>query len=200
MNNCQQRTAELEKRGEELEKALALVEKLAVTDSLTELHNRRYFDDIFSAAFPRVQRYKESICLVLIDVDKFKQINDTLGHRAGDYVLQTLGKLFKARVRESDALARLGGDEFAFLLYHSSPENAMKMASSCQAMVANHHFEFEGTPIKVGLSMGIASNVDAPHSVQDMYGAADEALYEAKRRGRNQVVTYPFALNTDMPG
>jgi len=186
------RTTELEKRSLDLEKALALVEKLAVTDSLTGLHNRRYFDDIFSAAFPRAQRYKESICLALIDVDRFKQINDNFGHRAGDVVLQHLCKLFKGRVRESDTLARLGGDEFACLLYHTSLENAKKLANNCLVLIESQPFEFDGHSINVSISVGIASIHDAPNSVQALYGAADEALYEAKRRGRNQVATFPF--------
>lgn len=189
----QLRSNELEQRSQDLEKALALVEKLAITDSLTELHNRRYFDENLASAFPRAQRYDESLCLVLLDVDNFKQINDSLGHSAGDLVLQTLGKLIKSRVREYDTSARVGGDEFAFLLYHTSMDNAMKIAQSCLKLIANHLFEFGGAPIGVSLSIGIASNRDVSNSVQALFGAADEALYEAKRRGRNQVVAYPFS-------
>lgn len=189
----QLRSTELEQRSQDLEKALALVEKLAITDSLTELHNRRYFDENLSAAFARAQRYDDSLCLVLLDVDNFKQINDSLGHSAGDTVLQMLGKLIKSRARESDTSARLGGDEFAFLLYHTSKDDAMKMAQSCLALLASRLFEYSGTHIRVSLSIGIASNRDTPNSVQGLYGAADQALYEAKRRGRNQVVAYPFS-------
>jgi diguanylate cyclase (GGDEF)-like protein len=188
----QMRTDELEKRSQDLEKALALVEKLARTDSLTGLHNRRYFDDIFSAAFSRAKRYKESMCLALIDVDNFKQINDNFGHSAGDAVLQYLCKLFNESVRESDTLARLGGDEFAFLLYQTSLENAEIMAKNCLALIASQPFELDGQLLDVRVSIGIANNQDAPNSVQALYGAADEALYEAKRRGRNQVATFPI--------
>lgn len=196
----QLRSQELESRTRELEKSLALVEKLAVTDSLTELHNRRYFDDALFTAFSRAQRYGELLCLVLLDVDYFKQINDVLGHGAGDAALQSLGKLIKSSVRESDISARLGGDEFALMLFLSSKEDAEKWAKNLLSLLTTPLLEFGGTPIKMGLSIGIASNEDAANSIEALYGAADEALYEAKRRGRNRVVTYPFADSHETAG
>ena len=188
----QQRSQELENRTHDLEKALALVEKLAVTDSLTDLRNRRYFDDNLAAAFARSQRFNESICLILLDVDFFKQINDTYGHAAGDTVLQTLARAFRNRTRETDIVARLGGDEFAFLLYRSTLPEGEVFANSLLNMVAEQSFHFHEQDVRVGLSIGIACNQDSIHSIESLYGAADEALYEAKRRGRNRVVCYPF--------
>ena len=189
-----QRSSELENRSRELEKALALVEKMAETDSLTGLHNRRYFDKTFSSLFHLSQRYNESLCLVLLDVDYFKQINDSHGHGAGDEILQTLGSIFKSCVRETDTVARLGGDEFAFLLYHTDRDNALKVANHCLSSVASRHFEFDGVPIKVTLSIGIgiADRKHSLNSIEVLFDAADEALYEAKGRGRNQVIAYPF--------
>lgn len=191
---------QLQMRTKELEKSLALVEKLAVTDSMTELYNRRYFDDALSTAFPRAQRYGELLCLVLLDVDYFKKINDVLGHAAGDAALQALARMIKSCVRGSDISARLGGDEFAILLFMSSRMNAEKMAQHLLDQVADMKLEYAGAPIRLGLSIGIASNEDAPNSIEALYGAADEALYEAKRRGRNQVVTYPFADSHEAAG
>jgi diguanylate cyclase (GGDEF)-like protein len=191
----QQRSQELENRTQDLEKALALVEKLAVTDSLTDLRNRRYFDDNLAAAFARSQRFGEPICLILLDVDYFKQINDTYGHAAGDTVLQTLARAFKSRTRETDIIARLGGDEFAFLLYRTSLPEGEVFGNSLLAIAAEQHFAFHDREVRVGLSIGIACNEGNIHSIEALYGAADEALYEAKRRGRNRTVCYPFATH-----
>jgi diguanylate cyclase (GGDEF)-like protein len=185
------RSSELESRSNELEKALALVEKLADTDGLTGLHNRRYFDNALSSLFHLAQRYNESLCLVLVDVDHFKQINDKHGHSAGDQLLQALGNIFKSCVRETDTVARLGGDEFAFLLYHTGKNNALKMANNCLNSVAGHPFQYSGVPIRATLSIGIADCKDVANSIDALFNAADEALYAAKERGRNQVIAYP---------
>ncbi len=188
----QQRSQELEQRSQDLEKALSLVEKLAVTDSLTDLRNRRYFDDNLAAAFARAQRFNEPLCLLLLDIDLFKQINDTHGHAAGDAVLQALARAFKSRTRETDISARLGGDEFSFLLYRTNRDAGVAFANSLLAMAQDMSFTFHDQATTVGLSIGVACNWDDIHSIEALYGAADEALYEAKRRGRNQVVAYPF--------
>ncbi len=188
----QQRSQELETRSHDLEKAMALLEKLAVTDSLTDLRNRRYFDDNLAATFARAQRFNEPICLLLLDVDFFKQINDTYGHAAGDAVLQALASAFKTRTRETDTSARLGGDEFAFLLYRTRREEGILFGTSLLAMLRGMPFNFHEHEVTVGLSIGVACNQNDIHSIEALYGAADEALYEAKRRGRNQVVAHPF--------
>ena len=188
----QQRTQELESRTQDLEKALALVEKLAVTDSLTDLRNRRYFDDNLAAAFARSQRFNEPLSLILLDVDNFKHINDSYGHAAGDIVLQTLARTFKSRTRETDILARLGGDEFAFLLYRTGAAEARSFAEKLLALAQEHRFTFHNQEIRVGLSIGVACTQADIHSIEALYGAADEALYEAKRQGRNRTVAYPY--------
>lgn len=193
----QQRTLDLEKRTQDLEKVLALVEKLAVTDSLTELRNRRYFDDTLATAFARSQRYHEELTLILLDVDHFKGINDTYGHAAGDLVLQRLARIFKERCREIDVAARLGEDEFAFLLFHTSREDSEVFAHDLLKLAHEQRFVFNGNEVRIGLSIGLASVRDDIQSIEALYGAADEALYEAKRRGRNQVVIYPFTPCTE---
>lgn len=187
-----QRTLELEQRSLDLEKALNLVEKLAVTDSLTDLRNRRYFDDNLAASFARAQRFNEPLSLILIDIDYFKNINDTYGHAAGDTILQTLAELFKSRTRETDISARLGGDEFSFLLYRTDRETGQAFAEELLTKTRQLQFSFHDQTVIIGLSIGVACNWDNIHSIEALYGAADEALYEAKRRGRNQVAVYPF--------
>lgn len=195
----QQRSQELESRTQSLEKALTLLEKLAVTDSLTGLRNRRYFDDNMAATFARAQRFNEPMCLILLDVDFFKQINDTYGHAAGDTVLQTLARAFKTRTRETDISARLGGDEFAFLLYRTQREEGVLFGTALLAMLRGIPFKFHDHEVTVSLSIGVACNRDDIHSIEALYGAADEALYEAKRRGRNQVVAHPFDAQPHQP-
>ncbi len=193
-DQLQQRSVELEQRTQDLEKALDLVEKLAVTDSLTDLRNRRYFDDNVAASFARAQRFNEPLSLILIDIDYFKNINDTYGHAAGDSILQALSHLFKSRTRETDISARLGGDEFAFLLYRANREDGLAFAQTLLQKAQQLKFTFHEHPVEVGLSIGIACNWDDIHSIEALYGAADEAMYEAKRRGRNQVIAYPFDI------
>ena len=183
---------QLKARTAELEKALTRVEQLATTDSLTGLPNRRHFDDFLATTIPRAVRFNEPVCMILVDVDNFKQINDLYGHGIGDYVLQELGKLFKERSRETDIYARLGGDEFAILLYRTGHEEALALSQDMLRIVREHAFVAEDAKLHVMLSIGIARlSLDIP-TTEALYGAADAALYEAKRRGRGQIVVYPF--------
>lgn len=190
--SLQQRSTELERRTRDLEKALGLVERLAVTDSLTDLRNRRYFDDSLASAFARAQRFGDCLCLLLLDVDHFKQINDSYGHAAGDLVLQTLAARFRERTRDTDIAARLGGDEFAFLLFRAEHADGVAFGEAMLAIARAAVFHFDGQEVRVGVSIGVACVNDEVRSIESLYGAADDALYEAKRRGRNQVVGYPF--------
>lgn len=183
---------QLKARTAELEKTLALVEQLATTDSLTGLPNRRYFDDFLVTTFSRAVRFKEPLCMVLLDVDHFKQINDRHGHAVGDAVLQEVGRLIRERTRETDACARFGGDEFALLLYHTGSMEALALAEALLHKVREHAFMAGETRLPVTLSLGVALVTAETPSVEALYGAADQALYEAKRLGRDTAVAYPF--------
>ena len=182
----------LHERTAELEHALELVGRLAITDALTGLHNRRYFADRLSADFSRARRYKEPLALLLLDVDHFKQINDTHGHAAGDAVLQTLAAIFGKRCRDADMVARVGGDEFAFLLYHSDLNAGSIFAQELLVIVNGHGFEWRGVELPVGLSIGLACSLDAAEDTEALYAAADLALYDAKRDGRNRFAIHPI--------
>ena len=186
---------QLRSRTTDLEKALTLVEKLATTDSLTSLPNRRYFDDQINTSFARAQRRGEPLSLILLDIDFFKQINDTFGHAAGDFVLQELAELIKSRIRDSDILARLGGDEFAILLDHTAATDAKMLSDLILAKIRSHEFIHNGEHISVSVSMGIAQITRSIVGIESLYSAADKALYEAKRSGRDQVAIYPYTLN-----
>ena len=183
---------QLKARTDELEKALVQVEHLATTDSLTDLPNRRHFDNFLAATIPRAIRFNEPVCMILADVDNFKEINDHYGHGIGDYVLQELAKLFKSRTREIDICARLGGDEFAFLLYRTDAEEALALSEDLLHIVREHPFVAGDVPLQVMLSLGIAQLSSDIPGAESLYVAADKALYEAKRRGRSQIVVYPY--------
>ena len=186
--------SKLRERTRELEKTLALVEELAVTDSLTKLANRRYFDERLNELFSRSQRYNEPMCVVLLDIDHFKQINDRHGHAAGDCVLRSLGELIAARTRETDVAARLGGDEFGILLYRTRLEEARLFTEELTALIQNCSSVCSGKSVTVSVSTGVALSTQIPESsTASLMICADQALYEAKRRGRNQTVCYPFS-------
>lgn len=186
--------SKLRERTRELEKTLALVEELAVTDSLTKLANRRFFDERLNELFSRAQRYHEPMCVVLLDIDYFKQINDRHGHAAGDCVLQALGEIIAARTRDSDVAARLGGDEFGILLYRTNLEEARAFTEELILLVPRRSYECHGVTITISVSTGVALSMQLPEATPaSLMICADQALYEAKRRGRNQTVCYPFS-------
>jgi diguanylate cyclase (GGDEF)-like protein len=193
VEQLQHRSAELNQRTVDLEQALDTIKRIATTDSLTGLHNRRHFDERLAEMLARAQRYDEPTALILIDVDKFKEINDTLGHGAGDAVLVGLGEIFKSRTRASDISARLGGDEFAFLLPRTGAEEARALADSLLAMVVAHGFFYGDTRIPVTLSIGVCHYLHVPCEGEALYKSADDALYQAKRGGRNQVAILSFS-------
>lgn len=190
VEQLQLRTAELNQRTAELEQALETISRLATTDSLTELPNRRYFEERVEESFARACRFDEPLCMVMFDVDKFKQINDTLGHAAGDVVLRELGGVLKSRARASDVVARLGGDEFALLLLKTSRDEAKIFAENLLAKVVVYEFRYGDHVIPVTLSIGVAHFTHTPQKIEVLYKAADDALYQAKQRGRNQVATF----------
>lgn len=161
--------------------------RLMTVDGLTQVHNKRYFDEMLDRELSRARRYDRSFCLILFDIDHFKQINDTFGHLAGDAVLRQLGTLVRAHVRRDDVVARTGGEEFAIITPEISMTGAMELARKLNAMVDEAVFEFEGTRIDVTISLGVAQWVPEMQSTQAIIQAADAKLYEAKRTGRNRV-------------
>lgn len=189
---------ELIARTDELENALEMLSTMATTDWLTKLPNRRQFDQGFEQMLSQAERFKEPLALALIDVDNFKDINDSHGHAAGDEVLRQLGTFLKDAVRRSDTPARLGGDEFAVLLYHTSEKQAETLISQLLKKIKNHVFSFNGNKISVTLSAGIAELAPLTSSKQSLYFAADKALYTAKHRGRDQYALYSLLPKEDI--
>lgn len=177
----------------ELENALDLVNTMATTDWLTELPNRRKFDETLSRMFHQSERFAEEITLVLFDIDHFKLINDSHGHGAGDEVLRDIGTLLRLHVRKSDVPARLGGDEFGIVLYHTNVAQAEQFVESLMEGVRAHAFNYDGFQLNIGLSIGIAQYDASMSGPQELYYAADKALYQAKHGGRGRYCVYAEA-------
>jgi diguanylate cyclase (GGDEF)-like protein len=165
-----------------------LVERQANTDGLTELPNRRHFEEALEGEISRAERFGGSLALILADLDDFKQVNDRYGHQAGDDVLQTFADILRATVREIDLPARYGGEEFAVLLPQTDLEGAQRLAERlCKALAARPMPTHPGTLVAVTASFGVAAFPDSPTPAA-LFAAADEALYRAKRSGKNCVV------------
>jgi diguanylate cyclase (GGDEF)-like protein/PAS domain S-box-containing protein len=177
---------ELERYHRELEEANDQLRKLAVTDELTGLRNRRSFEERLVMEFSMARRRKRELSVLLIDVDNFKTINDRFGHAAGDEVLRRLGTILRTTVRLPDLPARYGGEEFVVLLPESGEESAMGLARRVMQRVAAE--EWENEPLTI--SVGMAAMNESLESGYQLVELADEALYAAKRAGKNRVMVH----------
>ncbi|MEM9191141.1 MAG: GGDEF domain-containing protein, partial [Myxococcota bacterium] len=130
--------------------------RLMTIDGLTDVHNKRYFHEMLDREVSRSERYERTFAVVMFDIDHFKKINDGFGHLAGDAVLRQLGALVRTRVRRDDIVARVGGEEFAILLPEIGREQGAHTAEKLREAVAGTRFAFEGTPIEVTISLGVA--------------------------------------------
>lgn len=171
------------------EQALLSMHESALKDPLTGAYNRRVFNDRLLSEFSYATRHDRSLVLLMIDVDHFKSVNDTYGHQAGDQVLQSVAVQVGSTLRAEDICARWGGEEFAVLVRDTSPADAMIIAERVRALVAASHVEWAGQCIRTTVSVGMACSLglDASEDAHVLLGRADEALYEAKRGGRNRV-------------
>jgi|JXWO01.1.fsa_nt_gi diguanylate cyclase (GGDEF)-like protein/PAS domain S-box-containing protein len=161
----------------------------ATTDFLTGIDNRLAFMQKAQEEFSRSERYKRNFTMLLIDIDKFKSVNDQYGHLVGDRVLKEVVKAFKLVLREMDVLARIGGEEFAVIPVESDLMMAQTVAERIQQKVLDVVVEMENTEkIQVSVSIGIAEKKELDLGVDDIFKRADDALYEAKNTGRNRIV------------
>jgi diguanylate cyclase (GGDEF)-like protein len=166
-----------------------LVERQASTDGLTELANRRHFEEALAAEISRAERFGGIIALVLADLDDFKQVNDRYGHQTGDDVLRAFADILRDTVRDIDVAARYGGEEFAVLLPQTDLEGAERLAERLRETMAERRLMLDpGTSFSVTASFGVAAFPDAPTPAA-LFAAADEALYRAKSEGKNRVAT-----------
>jgi two-component system, cell cycle response regulator len=161
--------------------------QLAITDGLTQIHNKRYLLEFLEREMGRCHRYERALSLILFDIDHFKRINDTRGHLAGDHVLRELASLIRGRVRKEQCFARYGGEEFAIALPEVGPENARHLAEKIRQSVAEHVFSFDGQRIPVTVSVGVADMTIDLTEPQQFIRVADTQLYAAKSGGRNRI-------------
>ncbi len=172
------------------------LEQQAVHDSLTGLFNRRYLDETLQREVIRSIRKKSTLCLAMIDLDHFKEVNDRYGHQAGDEVLRGVGKILKASVRGSDLACRFGGEEFVLLLPDSTPSDAVRRLAQLQAQIEQLVIRVGSTDLtKQHLSIGLAASPDHAATSVALIAAADMALYRAKREGRNRIVVADAATS-----
>jgi two-component system cell cycle response regulator len=162
--------------------------RLTTIDGLTQIYNKRYFQETLEREIGRAQRYRRDLSLIMFDIDRFKQINDTYGHLAGDYVLKHLATVIKSRIRREDILARYGGEEFAIILPEIDHHNAMQFGDKIRRICERTPFKFEDTEIPVTVSVGVACLTTELQDAQAFVKLADDNLYAAKAAGRNQVV------------
>ncbi|NOY93045.1 MAG: GGDEF domain-containing protein [Deltaproteobacteria bacterium] len=161
--------------------------RLMTVDGLTQIHNKRYFDEMLEREVSRCARYGRSFSLILFDIDHFKRVNDTHGHLAGDAVLRRLGTLVRTRVRRDDVVARTGGEEFAIILPEVGLEGAVGLARKMNALIDDSRFEFENTVMDITISLGVATWQEGMTTGEELIKLADDKLYEAKDSGRNRV-------------
>ncbi len=166
------------------------LKSLAVTDGLTGLHNHRAFQDYLEEQFQVAMRNKQPMSLILMDVDHFKQYNDTYGHQAGDEVLRRVAEILKEGVRDGDFVGRYGGEEFVVVLPRTDTENAIAVAERVRRSIESA----EWTLRPVTASLGVASVRPDMETRQEVIEAADQALYEAKRNGRNRVEAWDYRM------
>jgi diguanylate cyclase (GGDEF)-like protein len=170
------------------------LEKLATTDGMTSLINRRHFDALARAEWARFQRYGRPLSLMLLDIDKFKSINDRFGHDAGDLVLKTVADICKTTKRQTDVVARFGGEEFVLLLPETDETAAEIAAERLRRAIQDHPHVLPGETLQVTASIGLAGATLSMAAFEVMLKRADQALYEAKHTGRNRVVAAPRML------
>jgi two-component system, cell cycle response regulator len=181
----------LEERERELLEVNEQLRYMSQTDALTGLDNRRQLNERIDEMFAHAKRLDEPFSLVMADLDKFKSVNDTYGHQAGDEVLKQLAAILREEAREIDRVGRYGGEEFMLLLPGAEPDDACAFAERVRNRIAGHTFSFPGGTLTRTASFGVAS---WPHEkireADDLVRSSDDALYVAKETGRNRVVRF----------
>jgi len=172
---------------------IVLLEAESITDPLTRIYNRRYLDRRLEEEVVRSKRYSLDLSVLMLDIDHFKKINDKYGHQAGDVTLSILGSLIKTALRDSDLVARYGGEEFLIICTGTPIDEASSVAERLRQLVESYQIKIPdssdgGQTIQINISIGAASLSAGVDSKEKLIQAADQALYRAKREGRNRVI------------
>ncbi len=183
----QEKVAAMEAHSEQMQEQVRKERLRAMTDLLTELPNREAWQERLSFEYNRWQRYGHSLTVGVLDIDLFKRINDSYGHKAGDRVLQLVAREFRERLRTTDFVARFGGEEFVVLFPETEPADARTVVDKLREDVGKLPFHFRGEPVTVTFSAGLAGFV-AGDTEESVFDRADRALYQAKDAGRDQVM------------
>jgi diguanylate cyclase len=184
---AQKQVTEAEAKIKDLEQKLEQMSEMVREDQLTGSLNRRGMDDLFEREADRADRRRTPLCVALLDLDNFKRLNDTHGHAAGDEALIHLVRIVKQTLRSIDAVARYGGEEFVIIMPDTSPEEAAQAMTRVQRELTTHFFTANEQRLFITFSCGVA--LRKPHETQDaLIRRADQAMYEAKRTGKNKVV------------
>lgn len=184
------------KADEEKKQLINKLNYLSTTDSLTGLLNRRALNDMLTHEIERATRYNANLALILCDVDKFKKINDTFGHRAGDQALQAVAEVLKNTIRKADIVGRYGGDEFMIIMPETSLAGAHSLAEKVRIAVNELDLALSGSKrVKLSLSIGIAGCCSSPENIDSLVALADAQLYASKQAGRNRVSSVELERN-----
>jgi len=163
---------------------------LATIDGLTKIFNKKYISDFLDAEYHRCRNLYLELSVIIFDLDLFKQLNDQYGHLAGDFALTTVCQILKSEVlRAHDAFGRWGGEEFMVVLPEMELQRACEIAERMRVTIESHPFQFEGKRLPVTVSLGVAAIDNSMKNVDDLIHRADQALYKAKKLGRNRVCT-----------
>jgi diguanylate cyclase (GGDEF)-like protein len=180
----------LEVANRELHRALEREQVMARTDDLTGVNNRRHFLDLATREFAVAQRYQHPLSVLLIDVDHFKQVNDTFGHQVGDAILKRVAQIAREYLRDADVLARYGGEEFIVSLPNTDAHGAFIAAEHIRRAIAERGMQTGNEPVRVTISAGVAEISGKEDTLDRLIQRADQALYTAKTAGRNRTVVF----------
>ncbi len=176
----------LEKRAAERE----YFEQISRVDGLTGLYNHKFFHELLSAEIARADRYKYNFSLIMIDIDDFKEVNDNYGHQRGDTILKDIASIFKSLVRKTDSAVRYGGEEFAIILSQTAKRHGQVFADRVVKSIATSKLKGNSHNKTITVSAGLAGYPDDANSQELLIQKADEALYQAKKMGKNALCVY----------
>lgn len=179
---------QMKREAEQAKNKAEYLEQEALTDPLTRVHNRRAYDKRVREEFQRYLRYRRGFSMLVLDIDHFKNINDTYGHGTGDKCLRGITERVRPLLRDTDMLSRYGGEEFVVLLPETDLGGAAEVAEKLRASVESIEFIHRNETIQVTISIGASETFETDKTPSDIFGRADTALYEAKNGGRNRVV------------
>ncbi|MBF0446576.1 MAG: diguanylate cyclase [Magnetococcales bacterium] len=173
---------------------LATLRETALRDALTGLHNRRFLEEYVDTLVATTKRKEQRLSILVMDIDHFKEVNDTYGHDVGDMVLQQVSSVLAAQVRTSDIVIRFGGEEFVIILQESEEYSGPQLAEKIRQTIENLKIKITGGVLRKTLSIGVAGYPSDGDDIWNVIKSADLALYKAKRTGRNRVVVYSSRL------